>query len=282
MGKIKNSQQKKLYSIVGVLFTVFFVAISLLNININMVYAYGGGGIAWDYIAPTISNINGTVSATTATITWITNESSISWVVYGTTTAYGLETKTETYITSHSLHLTNLTPSTTYHYSVKAKDNYGNIGFYTDQTFTTLVEGEVEVPFIQTSVSQMTFEELKAEIAKIVALITKLQAQFGIESFNLDGCIITSFDRNLMKGSIGNDVKCLQMILNLFADTKVAITGPGSSGNETNYFGILTKAAVIKFQEKYKAEILDPWGFTNGTRFVGTTTRPKLNTFLGK
>ena len=282
VGNIKNSQQKKWYSIVGALVIVCFAAINLLNINV--VYAYGGGGGGGgDYTAPTISNINVTVSATTATITWLVNEASISWVVYGTSTAYGLEVKTASYInanTSHSLILPDLTPLTTYHYSVKSKDLSGNIGSYTDQTFTTLVlvggEVEIPVPVIEKPISAMTPEELKVEIAKIIALIAKLQTEF----LKLRGCTITSFDKDLKLGMTDDDVKCLQIILNFSVDTRVAAAGAGSLGAETTFFGPLTKAAVIKFQVKYKAEILAPWGLTKGTGFVGPTTRPKLDTFL--
>ena len=83
---------------------------------------------------------------------------------------------------------------------------------------------------------------------------------------------------NLSLGSSGVQVAALQKILNQDSATRVAVTGPGSSGNESTYFGSLTKAAVIRFQEKYASEILSPVGLTRGNGYVGAYTRAKLNT----
>jgi len=126
----------------------------------------------------------------------------------------------------------------------------------------------------------MTLAELKAEIVRITALIADLQAQLLEMIGAVEGCTITSFDRNLQLAMSGDDVKCLQVVLNSSADTQVASSGVGSSGNETNYFGSLTKAAVVKFQEKYADEVLAPWELSSGNGFVGSTTREKLNELL--
>lgn len=88
------------------------------------------------------------------------------------------------------------------------------------------------------------------------------------------------FGANLKYGDVSPDVIELQKILNQSADTRVALSGPGSPGEETDYFGALTETAVIKFQEKYKGEILVPWGLNLGSGFVGVSTRAKLNSIL--
>jgi hypothetical protein len=130
-----------------------------------------------------------------------------------------------------------------------------------------------------------TAEDLQAQIDTLLAQLSTLQAQLatlqgGTTGGTIAGCTITSFDRNLSVGMTGDDVKCLQIVLNSAADTKLADSGVGSAGNETTYFGPLTKAAVIKFQEKYASEVLASWGLTSGTGYVGSTTRAKLDTLL--
>ncbi len=89
------------------------------------------------------------------------------------------------------------------------------------------------------------------------------------------------FTRNLSSGMSGEDVRELQKFLNTDAETRLAGSGAGSAGNETDYFGPATRLALIKFQEKYRPEILAPLGLVSGTGILGVKTREKIGTLLG-
>lgn len=78
------------------------------------------------------------------------------------------------------------------------------------------------------------------------------------------------FANTLSKGQKGADVVALQHVLSL--------EGCFPTGQSfTGFFGDITFQAVIKFQEKYKADILTPVGLQHGTGFVGQKTIAKLN-----
>lgn len=79
----------------------------------------------------------------------------------------------------------------------------------------------------------------------------------------------------LQLGSTGAEVKALQQFLNKQGYT-VATTGAGSAGNETDYYGPLTQAAVQKFQAAQGiVSSGDPT--TTGYGRVGPQTLAKIN-----
>lgn len=128
----------------------------------------------------------------------------------------------------------------------------------------------------------MTIEELKTKIAEISAKISQLRAQLqqlsGGEILEVLLEIPADYRLtvNLEYGQKGDDVGYLQVFL------KVQGLEIYPEGLVTGYFGPLTQAAVIRFQEKYRDDILAPWEITEGTGFVGKTTRVKLNELLAR
>lgn len=85
-----------------------------------------------------------------------------------------------------------------------------------------------------------------------------------------------TFTRSLTIGAVGEDVQALQRILNAEGFT-VSDSGPGSVGNESTYFGAKTQTALIKYQNFYRAEILEPIGLEQGTGYFGQRTIDFIN-----
>jgi endonuclease I len=78
------------------------------------------------------------ITSSSATIAWTTNEIANSWVYYGLTTAYSDTFRNETDVSAHSIGLSGLAASTTYHYKVSSTDPMDNGPTYSgDNTFTT-------------------------------------------------------------------------------------------------------------------------------------------------
>lgn len=74
-----------------------------------------------------------------------------------------------------------------------------------------------------------------------------------------------TFSASLKKGNSSDDVRKLQILLNSIGYV-VAKDGPGSPGNETDFFGSLTFSAVIKLQKDYGLPTTGYFGpMTRGT-----------------
>ncbi len=113
--------------------------------------------------------------------------------------------------------------------------------------------------------SAATTAELQAQIAQLLAQISALQAQLGTAGSS--GSSYT-FSKDLTLGSKGTDVKALQQFLNS-SGYAVATSGAGSKGNETEYFGPATKAALAKYQAAK--------GISPAVGYFGPKTRESVN-----
>lgn len=120
------------------------------------------------------------------------------------------------------------------------------------------------------SASEVSTADLQRQIAVLLEQVSRLQAQLVTPSPEV------VFTRSLRLGDKGADVLSLQKLLNANAQTQIVQSGPGSPGFETEYFGQLTKSAVIRYQNLYRDEILTPVGLSYGTGYVGFSTREKL------
>ena len=96
----------------------------------------------------------------------------------------------------------------------------------------------------------------------------------GIREKDISKNASFQFKARLDVKSQGKEVTELQKCL-----ANQDIVGPDiyPDGEVSGYFGTKTKAAVIRFQEKYKDDVLEPHGLSEGTGVVGNSTRQKLN-----
>src|SRR3989344_1284083 len=100
----------------------------------------------------------------------------------------------------------------------------------------------------------LTTAELQVQIDALLAQLSTLQTQLSAMGGSAAAC---TFTRSLYLGVSGADVKCLQQYLN-GAGFPLAGSGVGSPGNETQYYGGLSKAAAAA------------WQLANGVSLAGT------------
>src|SRR2546426_7571081 len=87
----------------------------------------------------TVSNVSSSnITSSSATITWTTSAPAASQVEYGTTASYGQSSPLDSNsVTSHSVILTGLAASTSYHYRVRSSDASSNQAVSGDFKLTT-------------------------------------------------------------------------------------------------------------------------------------------------
>jgi len=120
----------------------------------------------------TISGVNtSNITDVSATIGWVTDKAATGQLEYGTTNAYGSTTTLDQNLnTIHSITLTGLKPSTSYHFKVKTKDATNNEAISQDQTFTTrsAVSAAVEIgPEVGKRAPDFTLQDINGKTVKL-------------------------------------------------------------------------------------------------------------------
>jgi len=91
-----------------------------------------------DTSSPVISGMSLTVTSSSATIGWTTNEPSDTQLEYGVTRSYGTMAPLDTTLTtSHPQVINGLSPNTWYHARLRSRDAAGNLSLSGDIKFKT-------------------------------------------------------------------------------------------------------------------------------------------------
>jgi hypothetical protein len=144
--------------------TVYHFRVKSNDASSNLATGTDGTFTTTDVTAPVISNIVATPSYNSVQITWDTNENASTYVDYGTTASYGTttsETNTSPRVTSHSVTISGLLASTTYHFRLNSTDASTNNGQSTDQTFTTSATPDTTAPVISNIVATPTYNSVQ-------------------------------------------------------------------------------------------------------------------------
>lgn len=132
----------------------------------------------------------------------------------------------------------------------------------TAATSTSPVIGEV----LGASTTAVTSAAGNSEVTLLA-----LEQELATLEFKVNSCSF-QFNKNLQRGMNNADVKNLQTTLDY-----IPMFIGGSTIPTTGYFGSVTEAAVIAFQNLWSGTILAPNGMTTGNGFVGASTRAALN-----
>jgi hypothetical protein len=152
-----------------------------------------------------------------------------------------------------------------------------NVAATETYVFTVDAEGTASASGAPPVVIMATSTGVQSEIAAVTAEIQQLESELDNGTSSQGdvlgasiGPVVTDasiFYRDLTLGDVGPDVFALQQFLNNEGYTIVA-SGPGSPGDETDFFGALMQAALARWQA---AEGISP-----ATGYFGPITRSRI------
>jgi len=108
----------------------------------------GGPGIIRDTVPPVIFNLSvGKITLNSAEITWETNKQALCKIFWGKSQDYENGASIETaFFIKHSMQLSQLSPTTIYHFKISCADTSKNESETTDQAFSTLSPQDTTPP----------------------------------------------------------------------------------------------------------------------------------------
>jgi hypothetical protein len=195
---------------------------------------------------------------TTIEVTYITEYNAVNQVQYGKGNFNSNNTATSQVAGEYTVELTGLSCNTEYDIRVSSEDAGGNV--WNDKAITVTTSAcssggggggssggsisSLQTP--ATTLSSVQIASLMAQVQELLKLTTALMQQRGL-MITPPGVAGVSFDRTLRLLMTGDDVREFQRALNSLGYL-VATSGDGAPGNETRFFGLLTRDAVIRFQ----------------------------------
>ncbi len=129
-----------------------------------------------------------------------------------------------------------------------------------------------------------TIADLLAIIERLRAQIAELQRQRLVVDPVYPDQWCYNFNKNLGVGAMNSDLVGDDNVNNLqqaLIQEGFVIDNGERTARYLSKFGPSTIAAVSRFQEKYRSEILTPNGLARGTGYVGPATRKVLNRLYG-
>jgi len=193
--------------------------------------------VSSDTTSPSISSISSSVTSSTATITWTTDEMANSTVYYGTTNSTTSKSSSSELTISHSITLNGLSASTLYYYNVSSCDDSGNCNTSSQYSFTT---SDVPVTPPPTggggggSGSPTSAFWTKTEIISNENFSTGFEKELSSKErikINVSGeehyIGIISVDNNLKKATINISSSPIQVILGIGEEAKVDVSSDG-------------------------------------------------------
>ena len=211
-------------------------------------------------------NTDVTISSTTVSVTWATNEVATSSLEYGTSNSYGSISVNNNYNTDHSYTISGLTPGTLYYFRLKNADVSYNISSSTTFSTTTVSYSTDTTPPVITSVSTTAVTDDQVFIAWNTDEGATSQVYYGTTSSTYDFSSELDSTLNFTHGIV---------LSNLVSSTAYSyiVVSHDSSGNSStsSEYSFMTLEKLSQESEvQLREEIARQTGVTQGQASVSS------------